>query len=1719
MSIATRHLGTTWMRNGSAGIALALALAGAAAGQHPNHPLGFDAARAYQDLSGIDTVDLFSGTLSLHIPIGPFSLTYNSNVWRYETVLEKDIERIHAMSDNRQTAGFGWHLGLGEVYHSSHPYNTTGAWLYVDEGGGQHIFYQKMHKGEDDDDSSLLYTRDGSYLRLKKWNHFFVDIHFPDGSIARFDSGTGGLQTTYQLSKSWGAVASEADPEATVPDLTVTYGIDPADPGKRSDTLRTVTDRFGRQHRIHLSPDLPFMVRTVTRVDVQGVAGQRLLYDFTYDAIHVNRSCKDDYAASSDRLVLPHLVRIDLPDGKSYRMKDDTGRFYFNLCLNHAGQRVDDVAGVMSGIDLPTGGKMRWEFQEYEFPPGEGVSPFNTSAGVASRSLLETDGTPLAGTATWTYKTSRVNPGAGLDPEIHTEVVNPTGDCSKHFFDARYSIDVQSWRGWEYGLPFVYSQESGGRYLSSQVFDSSDPATGSCAGTLHRSFYLAFRFDVPPGTNCSGPPDDCPRRDWYNLNRQVQATRVVYDQDGGRWADTEYADFDGVGHFRRMVTTGNFWPGSASNERREVVISYNRTSGSYPGGGYVPPAPADPWVLGVHDSVEVTELDAVGASTARVELGFEVDTGFMLCRRTLASGTTRSAADLLLTQTRDALGLPVDIKRYGGDLQPLPVGGAGCGTVPATPAYWERHGYDYGVLSSTRPIDPASGLPGAFLTYDADIDASSGALLRRRDPSGFEVAFGYDAADRLESIVPAEGAQARFTYLPPTAAGGPRLGIAEWTADGLVQMTAREHVFDGFGRLRFERRQLPGGIWSERETVRNARGWVTATSQWGDLGKRVERLEFDPFGRPGRIRPPGGSVLDVKLTYWGDRQTRREERVWRWNPETESAGLTYVPHIEVLDRHRRLRKVLERSGPAGPEEQVPTTYRYDVGGRLTEITSGTSPAQVRSFTFDNRGFLLAESHPEKGVTGGGTIAYDDHDAGGRAHRRVDGPHDLAMAYDFMGRLTSVRELSAGKRLLHEVDYDAAAGRGMGKPWRVDRTNWVDLPWNAAGVEGVNVRQTYRYEGLQGAVSRKETRFIGWDLGTMTFAQDYAHDELGNVTVLHYPRCLMAACTGAAADGRQVISSFDQGLLIGVTGWADAVAYYPSGQWSELHHANGVIDHLTPDANYTLRIRRSHTSGVQPPASADFDTGNLLYDGAGNLRSMGAATFAYDKVSRLAHADYGGGLLRQYGYDAFGNLTSIVRDGTQTVTFGVDAATNRLSAGSYDGAGNLIGWAGVGYTYDPTQRLVGQAGEIYLYDAAGERTATLRQGVGLVPTPPKVTFHLRSLDQRVLSRLELELSSMPTGFAAGGWSRDRDYIYGGGRLLGSAVFTGIEEEQHHVHLDHLRSPRLITRADGTVHASHTFMPYGEELGTSADDDPIRFGGHERDAAAGTDYLHARHYHPGLARFMSVDPRRGDAAAPQSLNRYAFVTGNPLTLIDPTGMNPQSTEDDRNVDNTSTGNGDGDLELEFFATITVVGQAPRFIFYPGRYGPTGVDLDPSGGGVADRDRHSGQEPPAEDSPPFPRDENGRRDCSNHPNPVLCETTNVNRDQITSDFDCGLLAFAGASVLGGIELAGAGPIRGLFEGVRAGAIGFQSLVRNFGGMAGLANWTFAGTQNGFFGAMVARGSVGAFPMVLPGGVITSMEAAALRFGLGAGAAIAGIADSADRGLSWLWGQLGCN
>ena len=106
-----------------------------------------------------------------------------------------------------------------------------------------------------------------------------------------------------------------------------------------------------------------------------------------------------------------------------------------------------------------------------------------------------------------------------------------------------------------------------------------------------------------------------------------------------------------------------------------------------------------------------------------------------------------------------------------------------------------------------------------------------------------------------------------------------------------------------------------------------------------------------------------------------------------------------------------------------------------------------------------------------------------------------------------------------------------------------------------------------------------------------------------------------------------------------------------------------------------------------------------------------------------------------------------------------------------------------------------------------------------------------------------------------------------------------------HYDYRGSTVAITDDSGAVTDTFEYDSYGKLINRTGESFVI-FGYNGRDGvitdANGLLYMRARYYSPELRRFINADIIPGEISDSTSLNRYAYVNGNPVSNIDPLGL---------------------------------------------------------------------------------------------------------------------------------------------------------------------------------------------------------------------------------------------
>jgi RHS repeat-associated protein len=124
--------------------------------------------------------------------------------------------------------------------------------------------------------------------------------------------------------------------------------------------------------------------------------------------------------------------------------------------------------------------------------------------------------------------------------------------------------------------------------------------------------------------------------------------------------------------------------------------------------------------------------------------------------------------------------------------------------------------------------------------------------------------------------------------------------------------------------------------------------------------------------------------------------------------------------------------------------------------------------------------------------------------------------------------------------------------------------------------------------------------------------------------------------------------------------------------------------------------------------------------------------------------------------------------------------------------------------------------------------------------------------------------------------------------GTAVYNS-SGLAYYRHPDHLGNSRLATTPTRTKYYDVAYAPYGEDYNGSGTAD-LSFTTQNQDTVGGGwttnlyDFL-MREYRTGHGRWTSPDPAglgAVDPTTPQTWNRYAYVSNNPLSFIDPLGL---------------------------------------------------------------------------------------------------------------------------------------------------------------------------------------------------------------------------------------------
>ncbi|MDR1483483.1 MAG: RHS repeat-associated core domain-containing protein, partial [Planctomycetaceae bacterium] len=99
-----------------------------------------------------------------------------------------------------------------------------------------------------------------------------------------------------------------------------------------------------------------------------------------------------------------------------------------------------------------------------------------------------------------------------------------------------------------------------------------------------------------------------------------------------------------------------------------------------------------------------------------------------------------------------------------------------------------------------------------------------------------------------------------------------------------------------------------------------------------------------------------------------------------------------------------------------------------------------------------------------------------------------------------------------------------------------------------------------------------------------------------------------------------------------------------------------------------------------------------------------------------------------------------------------------------------------------------------------------------------------------------------------------------------------------------STRVLTDYIGAAVELYNYDAFGNALGfdpaTALTEFP--YSGERFDSKINQQYLRQRYYDPTTGRFNRLDPFFGNLNDPLSLHKYTYANGDPINMIDPSGL---------------------------------------------------------------------------------------------------------------------------------------------------------------------------------------------------------------------------------------------
>ena len=321
-------------------------------------------------------------------------------------------------------------------------------------------------------------------------------------------------------------------------------------------------------------------------------------------------------------------------------------------------------------------------------------------------------------------------------------------------------------------------------------------------------------------------------------------------------------------------------------------------------------------------------------------------------------------------------------------------------------------------------------------------------------------------------------------------------------------------------------------------------------------------------------------------------------------------------------------------------------------------------------------------------------------------------------------------------------------------------------------------------------------------------------------------------------------------------------------------------------------------------SSDLRGFTYTYDASGNITKIvtegtnvpqAALTkeYTYDALGQLATEVNGSGTTFGYAYDTAGNIRNITKDGTVTKSFGYTNPSwpDLLTSVTSGSTTKDILYEGQSQTSD-----LPSSGNPVTYYNGRDYTFTWTKGRQLASATvdgKNVTYTYDMSGVRTSKTVDgttYHYTTLSGKVMRQQWgNKSLEFVYDDGNQPFAMIYKhGSEAELYYYLVNAQGDVAAILDSSGTMVASYNYNAWGSCTVYNSSDaaigdlNPLRYRGYYYDAETGFYYLQSRYYDPAICRFINADTfATTDANGLLSANMFAYCENNPIGNSDPDG----------------------------------------------------------------------------------------------------------------------------------------------------------------------------------------------------------------------------------------------